>query len=447
MKLTSFRSLFVTLLATVFTLTILFHYGKLAIKSEKYVSYPTNPHLYSQGDLYRAGIIYDRDGNILAETVDGERRFNSSETIRRATVHTVGDLEGNVSTGIHSTYFKELTGYNFIDGVYDSDDSGNNITLTIDTDMCVSAYNALGNYKGTVGVMNWKTGELLCMVSTPAFDPNFTENADKDKEKGVYVNRLLLGQYAPGSTFKVVTALSAIENFTSLDDTYSCKAGVTIDDEWLSCMSNHGSLTIEKGLIHSCNSVFAQVGVKLGGSTLLKTAENLGFNKNVTLGNINCAKSTVEPTGIRDIDLGWASMGQHNDLINPYHYLTVMSAIANDGVLEEPTLVKRVFTPEGITLKKGGIGSKRLIAKDDAKTLSDMMRKVMTDYYSDSGFSGLEVCGKTGTAEIGESKEPHSWFVGFCRSEEKPYAFVVVVENGGFGAGMAKNVASRVLNS
>lgn len=447
MKMTSFRSLFVTILAAVFTITLLFHFGKLAINSERYASYPTNGHLYSQGDLYRAGKIYDRDGNVLAETVDGERKFNSSETIRRATVHAVGDLEGNVSTGVHSAYFRELTGYSFIDGVYDSDNSGNDITLTIDTDMSVAAYNALGSYKGTVGVMNWQTGELLCMVSTPTFDPNFTDQADKDKEKGVYVNRLLLGQYAPGSTFKVVTALSAIENFDSLDETYSCKAGVTIDDEWLSCMSNHGSLTIEEGLIHSCNSVFARVGVQLGGNTLLKTAEKLRFNKKVSLGKIECAKSTVELTNIRDIDLGWASMGQHNDLINPFHYLTVMSAIANDGVLKEPHLVKKVTTPGGITLKKEGGGKDRLIKKDDAKTLSDMMRKVMTDYYSDSGFSGLEVCGKTGTAEIGETKEPHSWFVGFCRNEETPYAFVVIVENGGFGAGTAKNVASRVLNS
>ncbi len=447
MKMTSFRSLVVTLLAVVFTLALIFHYGKLAINSEKYVSYPTNPHLYTEGDLYRAGIIYDRDGNILAQTVNGKREFNSSEVVRLATVHAVGDLEGNISTGIHSAYFKELTGYNFIDGVYDSDNSGNNITLTLNTDMSVAAYKALGNYKGTVGVMNWKTGELLCMVSTPSFDPYYTDKADKDKEKGVYVNRLLSGRYAPGSTFKVVTALSAIENFKTLDEKYKCSAGVTIDNEWLSCMHNHGSKTVETALVHSCNAAFAQIGIKLGGNTLLRTAEGLGFNKNVSLGNIECAKSTVKLTGIRDIDLGWASMGQHEDFINPFHYLTVMSAIANDGVLKEPVLVKKVSTPSGITIKSGGSGEKRLMDEGDANTLSDMMRKVVTDYYSESGFNGLEACGKTGTAEVGDEKEPHSWFVGFCRNENKPYAFVVIVENGGMGAGIAKTVASRVLNS
>lgn len=447
MKMTSFRSLFVTLLATIFTLTILFHYGKLAIHSERYASYPTNPHLFNQGDLYRAGKILDRDGNILAQTINGKREFNSSETIRRATVHTVGDLEGNVATGVHSVYFNELTGYNFVDGVYDSDNSGNDITLTIDTDMCTTAYKALGGYKGTVGVMNWKTGEILCMVSTPTFDPYYTDQADKDAENGVYVNRLLSGQYAPGSTFKVVTALSGIENFSNLDDKYTCKNGVTIGGEWVSCMGNHGSETMQSGLTHSCNSTFAQIGVKLGGNTLLRTAEGLGFNKKVNLGKITCAKSIVNLTNIRDIDLGWASMGQHDDLINPFHYLTVMSAIANDGVLKEPVLVKKVSTPKGTTLKKEGGSDKRLIAKEDAKTLSDMMRKVVTDYYSDSGFSGLETCGKTGTAEVGEDKRPHSWFVGFCRNESKPYAFVVIVENGGMGAGIAKTIASRVLNS
>lgn len=448
MKLTTFRSLFVTILATVFLLTLFLHYFNVAVNGKEFATYPTNEHLYDEGKIVRAGIIYDRDGNILAQTVDGKRIFNDSKDVRCATVHAVGDLEGNVSTGIHSAYLKELTAYSVIDGVYDTDNLGNNITLTLDVEMCIAAYKALGNQKGTVGVMNWKTGEILCMVSTPAFDPNFPDDVVDDSEKGAYVNRFLSGQYAPGSTFKVVTALSGIENINNIDDCeYLCQAGVTIGGEWLSCMYNHGSQNVTDSMVESCNSTFAQIAVEVGNKKLLKTAEDLGFNKKVTLGNINCAQSTLDLEEIRDIDLGWAGIGQHNDLVNPYHYLTVMAAFANEGVLVEPKLVSKIITPKGITLKKAGNGRNRIIKKEDAIKVGDMMRKVMTDHYGESGFSGLEVCGKTGTAEISKAKEPHSWFVGFCRNPDTPYAFVSVVENGGMGAGIAKTVASKVLNA
>ena len=275
MKKTYRRTAVLIAFTVLFILALLFHYIKLGFEGSKYVSFPANWHLYTDGRLVRAGAILDRNGNSLAETNDGVRKFSSDSEIRRATAHIVGDLEGNVATGIHSVYFNEITGYNVFDGVYNTTDEGNDITLTIDVDVSLAAYRALGNRKGTVGVMNWQTGDMLCAVSTPTFDPEDVDSVEDDAEKGVFVNRLLSGQYAPGSIFKLVTALSALENDSDIKSKkYSCEAGVTIDEEWLSCMSNHGKLDIERALVKSCNASFAQMAIQLGKNKLSETAED-----------------------------------------------------------------------------------------------------------------------------------------------------------------------------
>jgi peptidoglycan glycosyltransferase len=153
-----------------------------------------------------------------------------------------------------------------------------------------------------------------------------------------------------------------------------------------------------------------------------------------------------EVDNANDIDFGWSGIGQYNDTVNPFQYLTFMGAIANNGVCVWPYLVEDIDSFSGF-VKTVGTEKKRMMEKRSAKILSDMMRKAVTDRYGDGNFSGLELCAKTGTAEIGDKSTPHSWFVGFCREEEKPYAFVVVVENAGAGLGAAASVAAKVLKS
>ncbi len=436
------RSLIVLVITLFFCGGLLLFYGKLAVVGDNWVSYPTNRHIYTDGHLVKAGTIIDRNGEVLASTELGVRSFHESESVRKATVHAVGDLDGYVSTGVHTAFWKDLTGYDMLNGVYGA---GHDMTLTIDSDLSVTACEALGNRAGTVGVYNYKTGEILCMVSTPTFDPE--DETGISREKGVYVNRLLAGSYAPGSVFKLVTALSALENMGNWQkQEYTCKSGTTIGGEWLSCMGYHGQVGLEDSIVHSCNAGFAQFALDLGRDEITATAQKVGFNKTITMDGIECTPSLYEVDKANDIDFGWSGIGQYNDTVNPFQYLTFMGAIANNGVCVWPYLVEDIDSFSGF-VKTVGTEKKRMMEKRSAKILSDMMRKAVTDRYGDGNFSGLELCAKTGTAEIGDKSTPHSWFVGFCREEEKPYAFVVVVENAGAGLGAAASVAAKVLKS
>ena len=437
------RSFVLIFVIFAFSAGILLYYFSLAVNSENWATYPANKHIYSNGILTKAGQITDRNGRVLAETKNGKRVYNKNADVRKATVHAVGDLNGFVATGMHSAYLKELCGYDPINGVYNVSGKGNNIALTIDSDISVAAYKALGNRAGTVGIYNYQTGEIICMASTPTFDP---ASGDTPSGKGVYVNRLLSGVYAPGSIFKLVTALSALENLPDATDMqFSCKQGVTIAGEWLSCLGNHGKIGLDGALVHSCNAFFAQTALTLDRKKLTATAEKVGFNKSLKMDGIKCSESKYEVSNSNDIDFGWSGIGQHNDLVNPFQYLTFMGGIANKGKSVTPYLVEEITTHSGATVKKASKSSTRLMDEENAEILTKMMRNNVKKNYGDWRFSGLEVCGKTGTAEVGDKSTPHSWFVGFCNNPNTPYAFTVIVENAGAGNGAATGIAATVL--
>ncbi len=445
MKQSRRRAWIVLLSVIIFVLGILLYYGKFAFLGDEWATYPANKHLYSDGLLTKAGRITDRNGEVLAITENGKRHFHERQSVRKATLHAVGDLQGFVSTGMHSAYLSELCGYDPVNGVYNRSGKGNDITLTLDSEVCVTALNALGNRAGTVGIYNYQTGELVCMVSTPTFDPQQTSQPNG---KGIYVNRFLSGVYTPGSIFKLVTAMAALENLSNPNDLcFSCKHGITIAGEWLSCLGNHHKIELDQALVYSCNAFFGQTALKLGRKTLTKTAEKVGFNKPLSMDGVSTAQSKYEVKQSNDIDFGWSGVGQHNDLVNPFQYLTFMGGIANGGKSITPYMVKKITTPSGIPLQSARRNTIRMMSTTTADRLTVMMRNNVKRNYGDSRFAGLNVCGKTGTAEVGDQALPHSWFVGFCDNEEYPYAFTVIVENAGAGNGAATRVASTVLKA
>lgn len=445
MKWLHHRCIVVVPVVALFIAGILLYYARLGFLGSDWATYPANKHIYNNGIIEKAGDITDKNKTVLATTKDKNRIYNSNSDIRKATVHAVGDLKGYVSTGMQSAYLSSLCGYDAVNGIYNVSGKGNNIELTIDSDLCVSAMKALGSYSGTVGVCNYKTGEIVCMVSTPTFDP---ASSNEPSGEGVYVNRFLSGVYAPGSVFKLVTTLAALEN---LDDcntmTFDCNYGVTIMDERLTCMGRHGNTNLDNALVYSCNAFFAQTALKLGRNTMTKTAEKVGFNKTLKMDGIECAASKYSVADANDIDFGWSGIGQQNDLVNPYQYISFVGAIANEGVCVSPHIIKKITSPKGIQLRGEEKKKSRMLSKENARRIGEMMRKDVSKNYGDYRFPGLNVCGKTGTAEIGKGATPHSWFVGFIEDTAKPYAFVVTVENAGSGNGVALQIASRVLKN
>ena len=169
MKMITKRGIFLWVLCALFIGGIIFLSFSLATEGSTWVMKNYNRHVYSDGQLIAAGKIKDRNGVVLSESKDGERVYSDDKSTRLSTLHLVGDTRGFISTGVQTVFEKQLVGYNIVNGVYDIDKygSGNDLTLTVDSEINKVAYDALGDKKGTIAVVNYKTGDIVCMVSKP----------------------------------------------------------------------------------------------------------------------------------------------------------------------------------------------------------------------------------------------------------------------------------------
>lgn len=421
----------------------------LAVKGGSWVTFPSNRHLYSGGVLTE-GRVLDRNGTVLWSAEDGKTTFHTNKTIRRATLHAVGDEAGNIATAAKVAFAGQLTGYDFLNGTFQWGGGGNDLYLTIDAQLCKTAYQALGSRSGAVGVYNYKTGEVLCMVSTPSFDPkNPPPITAANENSGMYLNRFLSASYTPGSVFKLVTAAAAIDCIPDIESrTFTCTGSLTIGGGTVTCPEAHGTLDFKTALADSCNTAFAQIAAELGPEVLAQYAQKAGCGSGVTANGIQTSAGNFDLTGASQTDIAWAGIGQYTDLVNPCTFLTYVGAIANGGVPVTPRLISKATTqsgfPAGLYFKHTGL---RVLSEATASALGDMMRYDVTENYGADRFPGLELCAKSGTAEVGGDKGPNAWFVGFLRDEDAPLAFVVVVEDGGSGVGTAAPIANKVLQA
>lgn len=455
MKTTAKRSVALLLLVAVVVSGLGVLGYRFVISGEKWSTMRANAHLTKNGSFVGAGNVVDRNGEVLAFTEGTERMYNSSERIRRSTLHIVGDTEGYISSGVQTAYKSQLAGYNPVTGIYTLEryGKGNDVTLTIDSGVCAVAYDAMKGKKGVVAAYNYKTGELICSVSCPNYDiknkpsnEDIEENSD-GKYDGIYLNRLIDGLYTPGSTFKVITAISAIQNVSDINSfAYTCSGEDVIGGVKVTCPSKHGKMNFHESFSNSCNCAFAVLSEKIGKESLQATAVQMGFGESFSFGNGSTSESTINLSNASSGDVAWASVGQYNTLVNPYHMLTVIGAVANGGEAILPYAVSNVTTPAGRVTEKTSTESRIYLDGTIADEIGQMMRKTVENKYGDYNFQGLSMCGKTGTAEVGDEEKPHSWFVGFSQNEKCPIAIVVVAENGGWGSSTALPIASKVMN-
>ena len=417
----------------------------------RWVSFAANRHLYNRQGQLSVGRVLDRDGDVLSWAVEnGNRCYYDGESVRKATLHAVGDASGKIGTGALVAFADQLSGYNLLTGAYSLQGTGNDLYLTLDARYNYIAYNALGGQKGAVGVYNYKTGEVLCMVSTPTFDPANPPDIQEGDEQydGVYINRFLSGTFVPGSVFKTVTLAAAIENIPDLfDRTWTCTGSAQVGEGTVTCPSAHGDMDIYGALASSCNGVFAQLAVELGPEVMTAYAEKAGLTSSYEVSGISTAKGRFDLTSATVNDQGWAGVGQYSDAVNPCALMVYMGAVANGGKAAVPQLVLRTENSLGWSMPYLKHSTGRLIETDTAELLADMMARNVTETYGASRFPNMDICAKSGTAEVGGGKAPNAWFTGFLRGEDTPYAFVVLVENGGSGADVAGSVAAQVLDA
>lgn len=454
MKNTTKRVYIVLLLVFAFFCGLGYMLYTFITEGEIWVAEWGNEHIYSEGSLSVAGTIYDRDGIPLISTVDGERVYNEDEAVRRSTLHVVGDSAGYISTGIQTLYRSNLVGYNFANGIYGvlSSDAGCDIRLTIDADVSAAAYEAMGTNKGTVVVYNYKTGQTSCMVSAPNYDPlDKPDDIDTDtsgKYDGIYLNRAISGVFTPGSTFKVVTAICAIENIPyiykfNVNCTGKYTTGKGDGNGDVICNDVHGQVNFEDALNVSCNVAFGMIANALGAEKLTETVRRLGFAENVVISKAEAVRSTFDLSDSTRLDIGWAGIGQYTTLVNPCQMLMLMGGIANDGKAIIPYIVE---SSSELVDVKGKVNTAFQLLPENAQAIKKLLRSNVINFYGDDSFPGLEMCGKTGTAEMTDG-ESHAWFVGFSQKTDFPYAIVVCLENGGSGYFEAVPVANSVMQA
>lgn len=395
-----------------------------------WVTFQANQNIYIDGELV-TGSIYDRNGTVLVTNDDSGRIYASDALTRTACLHAVGDFAGNIGTGIATVFADELVGYNAVTGLSQSD---NEIYSTIDSDLCEVAYSALGGYSGSVFIYDYTTGDIICMVSSPSFDPLNVPDLSTEYYEGVYLNRAISSTYTPGSVFKIITLAAAIENIDDLyTRTFWCSGSVDVAGVTINCSGNHGTQTIEQAFANSCNCAFAEISLELGADTIEEYSDAYGLLEVLEIDGIGTAAGNFE----KDVDgspgLAWSGIGQFNDLCSPFSIARVSGAIAGGGTTADPKILLDSKTT-----------STTLMSADTAEKMRDIMSYTAINAYGTWNFPNLSMCAKSGTAEVGDGTS-HAWFTGFLEDEAHPYAFVVMVENGGGGLSVAGSIANIVL--
>ena len=451
------RSLIVWLVTIAFFAGIILLVVRLVLYHDDWIQQPYNGHINATSSLANAGKIVDRNDTLLAYSEDGLRQYNDDATTRYALLHVVGDDSLNISTAIQSRYRSDLTGYNFILGLGLPDSlngkTNSDLKLTVDADACRAAYSALGYHKGACVVYNYKTGEVLCDVSSPSYDPadppTITED-NEDEYDGVYLDNVISSTYTPGSTFKIVTATAAIENISDIDSqTFTCSGSLEVEGNPITCEEAHGTQTFSEAFANSCNCAFAQIAMQVGEDKMKETAEKLGFNSgSFSMSGIPIVKSHYDATGAGDNSLAWSGIGQYEDLANPTLMAMICSSVANGGTATSPYIVEddgKLLDKLGIEINKAS--NTEMMSADTAARVKELMTGSAESYiWRGVYLSGLNFCAKTGTAEVGEDKEPTAWFVGFTDDDEHPYAFAAVVVEGGYGIDAATPVVSAAIS-
>ena len=405
------------------------------------------------------GDILDRNGILLASTdKEGDRYYAEDDAMRRAVSQTVGDSLSMAGAGVqtfHADTLLDVSG-SALDRTFQlvrgEGTVGNTLRLTIDARLAryVSTQFPAGK-NGAVVVMNHKTGEILCMVSKPDYDPENLTRSNIDMEGSAYLNRCLQGLYAPGSVMKIFTLAAVLEyNPAAVSRNYTCAGTSGYGRFTLRCAGGavHGDMNLRQAFAKSCNNVFGGLTVELGFDRMINACETMGFNDNFHFQDITLYESRFPDSVIDAGDLAWAGVGQSSVLVTPMHLCMLACAVAEGGVMPEPKLVAQVTGASGVARPRTQPGEySRVMTEHTAQTVKSYMQScVEKGTGTRARLAGYTVCGKTGSAQVSNDKSvpTNALFVGFIDSESAPYALAVVVEGGGSGGDTAAALAQSI---
>lgn len=411
------------------------------------------------------GKILGSKGEVLAETVsDGSGGETRSYPYGRLFTHVVGHSSQG-KTGVElSENFNLLTSNdnpatNFQKKMEGKKTIGDNAITTLNVDLQKVAYDALGDHKGAVVVMEPSTGKILAMVSKPDYDPspasldvqwnNLVEDAN---EESCLINRAAQGLYPPGSTFKIMTTLAYIRQAKDTSKfSYLCQGKEEQDGVVVNCYQNHvhGNVNLQEAFAKSCNSCFAYIGTTLNINQYRKVCESFYFNAKLPTKIVHNSSSFVVNSGSDKEEIMHTAMGQGKTQITPLHAAMIVSTIANKGVMMQPYVVEKLESNNGTIVRQAKeTVAGTLMTEEETKELTTYMTEVVRSGTATSLSSlSYSVAGKTGSAEYDATKNSHAWFLGFAPADNPKVAVAVIVEGAGTGSQYAVPVAKAVFQS
>jgi peptidoglycan glycosyltransferase len=426
------------------------------------------------------GYIYDRNGQVLAQrTIDANGFVHRSYTDPTLSQVIGYDSVRYGKSGLEASYEPYLSGQvfgaswsSFLNQIEHKPVVGDNLTLTIDDRLQQKVASIMPDQPSSAIVADPRTGEILAMVSKPGFDANLVDSRGYWRtlltDPGLpLINRSINGYYPPGSTFKVVTLTGALDSHVQSLSTYyagQAATGPLTVDYHIFCdnvthpcaplnnLAPYGVTSVDllHAFMYSDNLVFAQVGLTLGQQRFIDYARRFGLDQTIPF-DLPISVSHLEKPGetFDRVELASTAFGQGGLNVTPLQMLLVDEAAANNGVIPKPVLVKQVTAPDGSVVKTADEGALSTVeSPDTAAQMRDAMSQVVA---AGSGFMaqipGEQVAGKTGTAETGDNRPPHAWFVCFAPADHPRLAVMVVVEHGGEGAYVAAPLAKQILQA
>jgi peptidoglycan glycosyltransferase len=422
--------------------------------ASKIVSHPRNTRGIAKELSVERGQIVASDGLIIAESKRSGRNYQRRYPEKGLYAHLTGYYSLRYGrSGLERIYNEELLGKreissldDYLQNLMEGRERGHTIVLTIDSRLQKVASEALGNQRGAVVVLNPKTGEVLVMISNPSFNPNPLASLDPkvatrsweglsvDPQKPL-INRAIQEWYPPGSTFKIVTTAAALESGIADPTTvFNCTGRLklpltshTIRDFG---GKSHGEISLEDALRASCNNTFGELGLRLGKDKLVYYSERFGINKEIPF-ELPVTESII-PTDLDAPSTALSAIGQKDVRITPLQMALISCAIANDGEIIKPHLVKEIRDYNGKIIREFESEKwLKAISSENASIMTEMLKRVVESGTGKAAMiSGIEVAGKTGTAQV-PNGAPHAWFTCFAPANDPQIAVAIVIENGG----------------
>lgn len=432
-----------------------------------------NPQALQRELRIDRGTISTRDGVELARStgrrVDGRVEFSRQYTNGALAPHVVGySSTSEGKTGIESEYNSYLggsfSGRPILERLRRDTKRGADVTLTIDSRIQQAAVDALAGQRGAIVAVDPETGAILAMASAPAFDlsaveSNFAEVRQQDGSP--LLNRATQGRYPPGSTFKVVTATAGLSSgqfapASRFDDTGSIDAsGGPIRNFGGQTFGDHNLI---EALTRSINTTFARIGLALGSSGMGATMSSFGFGEEIpvdlpdsqTVPSGRFENGSLLPNDEAGTDVARIAIGQEKLAVTPLQMSLVAAGIANAGTIREPFVVEEVRDRNGDVVYESTVEDfKQAATPEVADEVASMMgRVVLEGTGTAAALQGLEVAGKTGTAETGDEARNQAWFIGFAPIEQPVAAIAVVIEDtAGTGGSVAAPAFATVMRA